>query len=155
MLSHFFKFAGLAIQISLAISLNTFIVSLMESLILIHVALEMYHMVLIDDLDHLIGNTWSFCHLMGVCYSFFGCIIDCSLKYFQLLRLPSKMALNLLEILQVYCGNIGIMYVRSVQPGFGFGRMIYFEFDPDLGSQQSVVNVTELSTLVHSAIHYA
>ena len=36
--------------------------------------------MLIDDLDGLKGYPWWFCHLVGATYSFFGSIIDCTLK---------------------------------------------------------------------------
>ena len=45
--------------------------------------------------------------------------------------------------------------MSHVQPSSGFGRVIDFVFDPDVGSQQSVISVAELIALVHSTNHYA
>ena len=93
------------------IGLNT-IASSIESLIFIHIALEMHLRVPIDDLVHFIGYSWFFCHSVGASYSFFGYIIDSILEICPV----TKVFLNdgtkpLGDTADVWCGNIGILHV--------------------------------------------
>ena len=77
---------------------------------------------------------------MGALYSFVGCFIDCVLKILPVTNIFRQDGAKPIENApDVGCGNIGISQTRQVQLGSGFDRMICFEFDPDLGSQWSVL----------------
>ena len=102
--------------------------------------------------DCLFGYPWLFCHLAGKTYSFIGSIIDNTLKILPVAEIFLWDG-TVRDTADVCCSNIGISQARHVQPSSGFGRMIHYQFDPKLDSQQLVVSDTKLSALVHS-IHY-